>query len=260
MQFDFFMKAWLANALSESERQNIVDGFVMLTIAIANKQPEILRGTSLVFSGLYLYAIQNERKIKDVIALANGFLSEQVDFTVTVELRELVGQFWADIQYKRVEHLIEKINSKNSLAESIDHNEYSSSLSDARASRLYENKSEKLNVEFSVDTLPFPLEVLDPRIVRIPVGKSNELHKHAHETIFVFMQGRGSVKIDELSIRVHAGSFIFIPRWCMHQSINEGKTEMILLAVADYGLTGKSFLGNYLKSARLKRDIEQQPN
>ena len=99
--------------------------------------------------------------------------------------------------------------------------------------------------------LPFPLEILDPRIVKIPAGKSNELHKHAHETVFVFLKGAGHVKIDDLKIPIKEGDFVFIPRWCMHQSVNESSEQMVFLAIADFGLTGKSFVGNYLKTARL---------
>jgi hypothetical protein len=36
--------------------------------------------------------------------------------------------------------------------------------------------------------------------------------------------------------------------------VNESDGEMIFLAVADFGLTGKSFTGNYLKTARLKTE------
>ena len=96
--------------------------------------------------------------------------------------------------------------------------------------------------------------MLDPRIVRIPPGKNNELHKHAHETVFVFISGTGHVKIDNLEVPVKPGDFVFIPRWCMHQSINTSNSEMIFLAIADFGLTGKSFTGNYLKTARLKEE------
>jgi oxalate decarboxylase/phosphoglucose isomerase-like protein (cupin superfamily) len=55
-------------------------------------------------------------------------------------------------------------------------------------------------------------------------------------------------------IPVVPGDFVFIPRWCLHQSVNESESEMVFLAVADFGLTGKSFTGNYLKTARLKSE------
>jgi len=109
-----------------------------------------------------------------------------------------------------------------------------------------------LNIDFNVQVLPFPLEVLDPRIVRVAPGKANEMHRHAHETVFIFLEGEGKVIVDQFENPVKPGDFAFIPRWCNHQSVNTGNTELVFLAVADFGLTGKSFVGNYLKTARLK--------
>jgi mannose-6-phosphate isomerase-like protein (cupin superfamily) len=78
------------------------------------------------------------------------------------------------------------------------------------------------------------------------------MHKHAHETVFIFLKGQGKVLVDNFENQVAAGDFAFIPRWCNHQSINTGNEDLVFLAVADFGLTGKSFVGNYLKTARLK--------
>ena len=128
-----------------------------------------------------------------------------------------------------------------------------SSLDDARLTGLYENKVDELNIDFAVQILPFPLEVLDPRIVRVAPHKANELHRHAHETVFIFLEGKGKVIVDNFENPVKPGDFAFIPRWCNHQSVNTGDTELVFLAVADFGLTGKSFVGNYLKTARMKR-------
>jgi oxalate decarboxylase/phosphoglucose isomerase-like protein (cupin superfamily) len=64
------------------------------------------------------------------------------------------------------------------------------------------------------------------------------------------------VKVDHLSHPVGPGDFAFIPRWCIHQSINTGTEDLVFLAVADFGLTGKSFMGNYLKTARMKQPTE----
>jgi oxalate decarboxylase/phosphoglucose isomerase-like protein (cupin superfamily) len=152
----------------------------------------------------------------------------------------------------RVGALLEKINDQKSLNSSSDASELVSSLSDSRLSGLYENKVDELNIDFTVQILPFPLEVLDPRIVRVAPGKANELHRHAHETVFIFLEGEGKVLVDQFENAVKPGDFAFIPRWCNHQSINTGTTDLVFLAVADFGLTGKSFVGNYLKTARMK--------
>lgn len=161
---------------------------------------------------------------------------------------------WMEIQWRRTGMLNEKINARKTLTHSDLVEDFRSSLTDARLDGIYENHSDKLNIDFQVQRLPFPLEVLDPRIVRIPPGKTNELHKHAHETVFIFMHGSGHVKVDQVRIPVVPGDFVFIPRWCLHQSVNESESEMVFLAVADFGLTGKSFTGNYLKTARLKSE------
>ena len=100
--------------------------------------------------------------------------------------------------------------------------------------------------------MDFPLEVLDPRIVRVSPNKNNELHKHAHETVFVFFKGTGQVLIDDVTVPVQPGSIVYIPRWALHQSQNLSNEEMVFLAVADFGFTEKAFIGNYLKTARLK--------
>lgn len=47
---------------------------------------------------------------------------------------------------------------------------------------LYKSEIPKLNIKFSVDRIPFPSTVLDPRVVRIPAGKYSENHRHAHES------------------------------------------------------------------------------
>ena len=99
--------------------------------------------------------------------------------------------------------------------------------------------------------MSFPAtQVLDPRILRIPPGKNNEKHRHAHETIFYIIQGYGQVLIDHELISVGLGDTIFIPRWCIHQSQNTGETEMQILAVTDFGLTSK-VLGDYDRQTRL---------
>ena len=104
--------------------------------------------------------------------------------------------------------------------------------------------------------MPFKTEALDPRIVRIPVGRYNEKHRHAHETVFYIMAGEGKVLVDDNVIEVKPGDVVFVPRWAMHQSQNSGDTEMVILAVTDFGLTGKAFVGDYHQTARMKRANE----
>ncbi|WP_394824683.1 iron-containing redox enzyme family protein [Pendulispora albinea] len=156
------------------------------------------------------------------------------------------------IQMRRVRSLLEKIQARKSLVANSEgggfrHPAYT------RGTPLYTNAIEKLNIDFAVDKLPFQAEVLDPRMVRIPPGKSNEHHRHAHETVFFVLQGSGYVLIDYAPQEVKPGDIVFAPRWCMHQTQNTSNEEMLLLAITDFGLTGKGFLGDYDKTARMKR-------
>jgi quercetin dioxygenase-like cupin family protein len=89
--------------------------------------------------------------------------------------------------------------------------------------------------------------------VRIPAGKANERHKHAHETIFYFLAGTGRVMVDDRWITVQPGDSVFVPRWSVHQSQNQGDGEMVILAITDFYLTGKALVGDYESTARMKR-------
>ena len=155
------------------------------------------------------------------------------------------------IRQRRVQSLLDRIQLREPLApESLDptHFQYGSSQ---RGIPLYSNTNERLNIDFAVDRVPFAADVLDPRLVRIPAGKYNEKHRHAHETVFYIIAGHGRVLINETAIAVAAGDLVFVPRWAMHQSQNLGETEMTILAVTDYGLTGNAYIGSYLKTARM---------
>jgi quercetin dioxygenase-like cupin family protein/pyrroloquinoline quinone (PQQ) biosynthesis protein C len=118
---------------------------------------------------------------------------------------------------------------------------------------LYSNVVERLNVEFAVEKVPFAAEVLDPRLVHIPPGRCNERHKHAHESIFYVVTGKGRVRVGDQYLPVEPGDMVFVPRWVLHQTENQSSEEMIILAMTDYGLTSKAFIGDYDRTARLKR-------
>lgn len=158
-----------------------------------------------------------------------------------------------DTLSRRLEHsLLQTIKARKSLAiEIIDLSSLKSENSEGGVA-MYQNRESHLNVDFTVDRLSFPSsQVLDPRILRIPAGRNNEKHRHAHETIFYIIQGHGMVLIDHELIAVNSGDTIFVPRWCVHQSQNTGDVEMRILAITDFGLTSK-VLGNYDHKTRLK--------
>jgi mannose-6-phosphate isomerase-like protein (cupin superfamily) len=128
--------------------------------------------------------------------------------------------------------------------------------------RLYANTHDRLGIDFSVERLDFPsAQAMDPRIVRIRPGRTNERHRHAHESIFVVMRGRGQVLLGDASIDVAEGDIAFVPRWMFHQTRNLSATEdLVVLAITDFGLTS-AVLGDYDRRTRQKEGGEdsQQP-
>lgn len=246
------ISAFENNWFNENELSKLAEGFFHLRHWIESGEPGNPVGFSPTISALFLHSSKGENQKKEVLALCNFLLREQAKSDWSNEIVFFLDCLWGELQLGRIGPQLEKINEKASLSHSTKPEDYISSLDANDLESLYENKAGGQNIDFLVKKLPFPLEVLDPRIVRIPPGKTNELHRHAHETVFIYMQGNGYAKIDEVIVPVKPGDIVFIPRWCRHQSVNEGHEEMIFLAVADFGLTGKSFLGNYLKTARMK--------
>jgi quercetin dioxygenase-like cupin family protein len=149
------------------------------------------------------------------------------------------------LQARRLGPMVERIQARASLAH--PDARLRARLDDGAS--LYENQIDRLSICFSVHRLPFGPEVLDPRVVRIPPGKCNERHRHAHETIFYIVEGAGTVTVDRQTIEVHPGDVVFVPRWSLHQSECTGPSPLTILAVTDYGLTSKTYLGDYTRKA-----------
>ncbi|MDB9413553.1 cupin domain-containing protein [Microcystis aeruginosa] len=204
-------------------------------------------------SSLLLYGMQREKHREEVINLLDWLVDPSGECQCSPTILRLASQLYHDFQTLRLGALTEKINEQKSLTYVQEGKELISTISASNLEALYKNKVDKLNIDFNVFRLPFALEVLDARLVIVKPGKANEMHKHAHETVFVFLQGQGKVIVDQYENEVEPGTFAVIPRWCVHQSVNLGEEELIFLAIADFGLTGKSFMGNYLHSARLKQ-------
>jgi quercetin dioxygenase-like cupin family protein len=122
---------------------------------------------------------------------------------------------------------------------------------------VYGNRNERLGIDFTVERMAFPeLQVIDPRVVRIPPGANNERHKHAHESLFVVLEGKGEVAVGDRRHPVEAGQVAFVPRWYFHQTFNTSATEeLVVLAITDFGLTG-AVLGDYDRKTRLAEEGE----
>ena len=104
---------------------------------------------------------------------------------------------------------------------------------------MYANQNESLNIDFTVERLEFPdAQTLDPRILRIAPSKNNELHRHAHESLFVILDGVGEVRVGDRWHPVQPGAIAFVPRWAFHQTRNTSPSRaLLLLAITDFGFT-----------------------
>jgi mannose-6-phosphate isomerase-like protein (cupin superfamily) len=154
----------------------------------------------------------------------------------------------------RLEPMLRRAQARESLATGVEdavlcHRPGGSTI------EMYANEVEKLNIRFTVERLPLAAEVLDPRMVQIPAGKFNEKHKHAHETLIHILEGSGQVVIDDRALAVRAGDTVMVPRWSMHQTQNLGSTEMRFLAVTDFRLTQRAFIGD-ATDYRMGADID----
>lgn len=195
-----------------------------------------------------LHALMTDDELK-----VNSLFEEgKKDVEVDVTLYELLDFTYEQVLFLRLKPLTDAVLLKTSMTPDEPEAIFEHHVDRASTEELYRNTVDKLNIDFFVERLDFPLDVLDPRIVRLSPNKNNELHKHAHETVFVFFKGTGQVVIDDKVVPVQPGSIVYVPRWSMHQSQNTSNEEMMFLAVADFGFTGKAFIGNYLKTARLK--------
>lgn len=123
---------------------------------------------------------------------------------------------------------------------------------------MYSNTNDRLGVDFLVERLNFPdIQCMDPRVVRIAAGKCNEYHRHAHESIFIVLAGRGEVRVGANRINAAAGDVVYVPRWVFHQTHNiDAATELVILAITDFGLTS-AVLGNYDHRTRLRERGDQ---
>jgi len=63
------------------------------------------------------------------------------------------------------------------------------------------------------------------------------------------------VVIDDRALAVRAGDTVLVPRWSMHQTQNLGTTEMRFLAVTDFRLSQRAFVGD-ATDYRMHADID----
>jgi pyrroloquinoline quinone (PQQ) biosynthesis protein C/mannose-6-phosphate isomerase-like protein (cupin superfamily) len=168
----------------------------------------------------------------------------RIAMTCALDLRlEFFDNLFEALQQRRLEPMLARMHGHASLArglsdEALCHRPSGDTIA------MYANEVEKLNIKFTVERLPLTAEVLDPRMVRIPAGKFNEKHKHAHETLIHVLEGRGQILVDDRVFPVEPGDTVLVPRWSLHQTQNLGTTELRFLAVTDFAFSQRAFVGD----------------
>jgi pyrroloquinoline quinone (PQQ) biosynthesis protein C/mannose-6-phosphate isomerase-like protein (cupin superfamily) len=174
-----------------------------------------------------------------------------MDYALSIRER-FFEQLFEQVEIRRVRPVLDKIQARESLVPERPSPEELHYRMGAAATPLYNNRNERLNIDFYVERVPFKAEVFDTRVLRISPHKNNEKHKHPHESIFYVIEGKGRVQVNESSVDIRPGDVVFVPRWAMHQSFNTGDEELLILALTDFNLTERAFLGDHLKTTRLK--------
>ncbi len=130
---------------------------------------------------------------------------------------------------------------------------YASRSNSSALALHYENVDPRHGIHFQVHKLPFEqLQVIDARLLTIAPGATNEKHRHAHESIFLVLQGQALLQIDGEEVALAEGDLAYVPRWSVHQTRNcSQEAPLRLLALTDFGLTS-ALLGNYDRATRLK--------
>jgi mannose-6-phosphate isomerase-like protein (cupin superfamily) len=157
---------------------------------------------------------------------------------------QLLEDLYQAVRFGRMSEAFDRIQSRRSLERE---DEPPIPLYPGVGEVMLVERDDARSIEFTVERYPCTAETLDPRIVRIPPGKTNNLHKHAHETLFCFIEGTGEILVGTTWVPVKPGDAVFAPRWAMHQTRNTGGSELVLLAITDYYLTSKVYVGKYDK-------------
>ncbi len=179
-----------------------------------------------------------EAALAAVIPTAPAMLPNSASEATQALLQRWLDDAYQGLRQNRISALTDKIQAKRSLQEQPG---VAMKLSSGLGLRT--ERDDKRRQEFSVARLPCDGQTLDPRIVRIAPGKYNNLHRHAHETLFCLLQGEGEVLVGTNWVPVKAGEAVFAPRWAMHQTHNIGTTELVMYAITDYYLSNQVFIG-----------------
>lgn len=176
---------------------------------------------------------------------------------------ELQGHFleglFEALQQRRLSPLMERLQARLPLApeQPEPRTVHLGDLSDVIP--FYREAHEWRGIDFSVDRVAFPTEVLETNVVRVAPGHATEAREHAHETLLVVLSGAGRVRVRGTTVEVKPGDAVFIPRWSTHQAHGTGAEPLVLLRVTDHGFTRRAHEEEVLRGARLKRETGLDP-
>lgn len=229
----------------------------MYTIFIQGLQKAGVADEHLTFFHLHTtcddeHAVTLEKIMLSYASEPGWFETCRRSLAFALDLREqFFERIYQQIQVQRIESILTRIQARKSLAEPQQKLHYHTQQP---GKLLYQNKGTwgKQSIDFRVERLALPSEVLDHRLLHIAPNKMNERHRHAHEALFIIKTGKGIVWIEQKQIDIEIGDVVFIPRWVAHQVQNTGDDPLCILAITDFGLTSKAFIGDYLKTARLQ--------
>ncbi|MCJ7782548.1 MAG: cupin domain-containing protein [Desulfobacterales bacterium] len=66
----------------------------------------------------------------------------------------------------------------------------------------------------------FHIQTMDCRLSQLAPGMSTNLHRHSHEAIIHFLQGRGYSMVNGQRVDWKAGDTLFTPSWTWHNFCN----------------------------------------
>ena len=174
-----------------------------------------------------------------------------MDYALTLRQR-FFEQLYESIEARRLQGIVAGIRRGVSLASDAPGEREVRWRVGAPGLPLYTNADAAQGIDFSVERAPLATDVCDARLLRVARGRSNEKHRHPHESLLYVLSGRGRVQINQTSVDVEPGDLVFVPRWATHQSHSSGDSDLAVLALTDFGLTEKAYVGNHLKPTRLK--------
>jgi mannose-6-phosphate isomerase-like protein (cupin superfamily) len=170
---------------------------------------------------------------------------------------ELQGSFleglFDSVRQRRLGPLLEHIQARRPLAPEQPEPCFVHLGDSSNVVPFFRQAHEPRGIDFTVDRVPFPGEVLETSLLRVEPGHRSEPRELAHEVLWVVRSGTGRVHVRDTVVEVKPGEAVFVPRWTSHQACADGSEPLVLLMVTDHGLTRRAHEEEVQRAARLKR-------